>query len=248
MDNTTLYIADYSNNRVVVIQPGSTTATFILGSGAGAISSQFNQPSDVFVTSTSVYVLDTNNYRVQRWSRNGVNGTTVAGITGSAGTAASNNTFGVSYGIYVDKYGFLYVSDQATHRVLRFPPGSTSGTSATVVAGTGVAGAGPSQLNAPYKAFVDDDLTMYIADTSQPSNPEMVVWGLFRRDCGWHRNCGKCAESAVKSCVGDCGCERIHVHQRLQQSSDPAVVSRCMCRRMHRSLRWWCRNNGDNVE
>ena len=72
----------------------------------------------------------------------------------------------MSYGIYVDKYGFLYVTDTANDRVLRFPPGSTSGTSATVVAGTGVAGAGPSQLNNPYKAFVDDDLTMYIADTS----------------------------------------------------------------------------------
>ena len=166
VDNTTLFIVDCYNHRVVVIQPGSSNATFILGSGAGPISSQFNQPSDIFVTSTSVYVLDTMNYRVQRWSRNGVNGTTVAGITSSVGTAASNNTFGVSYGIYVDKYGFLYVTDTANDRVLRFPPGSTSGTSATVVAGTGVAGAGPSQLNNPYKAFVDDDLTMYIADTS----------------------------------------------------------------------------------
>ena len=165
VDNTTLYIADHSNNRVVVIQPGSTNATLILGSGAGAISTQFNRPSDIFVTSTSVYVLDTMNYRVQRWPRNGVNGTTVAGITGSVGTAASNNTFGVSYGIYVDKYGFLYVSDQANHRILRFPPGSTSGTSFVVVAGTGVAGIGPSQLNNPYKAFADDDLTIYIADT-----------------------------------------------------------------------------------
>ena len=165
VDNTTLYIVDCYNHRVVVIQPGSTNATFILGSGAGPISSQFNQPSDIFVTSTSVYVLDTMNYRVQRWSRNGVNGTTVAGITGSAGTAAGNNTFGASYGIYLGKYGYLYVSDQATHRVLRFPLGSTSGTSAVVVAGTGVAGSGPSQLNSPYKAFVDDGLTMYIADT-----------------------------------------------------------------------------------
>ena len=166
VDNTTLYIADYSNNRVVVIQPGSTTATLILGSSAGATPSQFNLPTDIFVTSTSIYVLDGTNYRVQRWPRNGSNGTTVAGITGSVGTAASNNTFGVSYGIYLDKYGYLYVTDTPNHRILRFPPGSTSGTSAIVVAGTGTAGAGPSQLNAPYKAFVHDDLTMYIADTA----------------------------------------------------------------------------------
>ena len=248
VDNTTLYIADHSNNRVVVIQPGSTTATFILGSGAGAVSSQFNQPSDIFVTSTSVYVLDTMNYRVQRWPRNGVNGTTVAGITGSVGTAASNNTFGVSYGIYVDKYGYLHVSDQANHRILRFPPGSTSGTSFVVVAGTGVAGIGPSQLNSPYKAFVDDDLTIYIADTG---NHRIQRWsygacsGVTVAGTG---NAGTALNQLSQSCVGDRGREWIHVHQRFWQSSDSSLVCRLVLRRMHRSLRWWCRNNDDNVE
>ena len=66
--------------------------------------------------------------------------------------------------LFRSKLGFLYVTDTVNDRILRFPPGSTAGTGATMVAGTGVAGAGPSQLNNPYKAFVDDDLTMYIAD------------------------------------------------------------------------------------
>ena len=165
VDNTTLYIADSVNDRVVAIRPGSTNATLILGSGSGAAGNQFNQPTDVFLTSSSIYVLDASNYRVQRWPRNGSNGTTVAG-TGTVGTSAANHKFGVSYGIYVDKYGYLYVSDTANHRVLSFPSGSTNGTSGAMVAGTGVAGSGPSQLNGPYKVFVDDDLTMYIADTN----------------------------------------------------------------------------------
>ena len=165
VDNNTLYIADTGNRRVVVVQPGSANATAIFGSGPGSGADQFNQPTDVFVTNTSIYVLDRANYRVQKWARNGVNGTTVAGITGSAGTSASTITFGNSYGIYVDRYGYLYVSDTANDRVLRFSPGSTSGDSAVVVAGTGTGGTGPSQLKGPYGIFVDDDQNIYIADT-----------------------------------------------------------------------------------
>ena len=165
VDNNTLYIADRLNHRVVVIQPGSNTAVAILGTGSAAAGAhQFNQPTDVFVTNTSVYVLDQYNYRVQMWPRNGSNGTTVAGITGSA--SASLTTFGLSYGIFLDNYGYLYVSDSPNHRILRFPPGSLSGTSAVVVAGIGTAGAGASQLNGPYRIFVGDDQSLYIADTS----------------------------------------------------------------------------------
>ena len=172
--NNTLYIADKTNHRVVVIQPNSTNATAVLGTGSAAAGAhQFNQPTDVFVTSTSIYVLDTGNYRVQMWPRNGSNSSTVAGITGSAGTSASLTTFGLSYGIFLDNYAYLYVSDTANDRILRFPPNSTSGTSAVVVAGTGTGGAGASQLNGPYRIFVDDDQNIYIADTL---NHRIQMW------------------------------------------------------------------------
>ena len=165
VDNNTLYIADTANNRVVVIRSGSTNATAIIGS-LGNASSQLNAPTDVFVTSTFVYILDTLNYRVQRWSRNGSNGTTVAGITGKPGNSSSTTTFGASYGIYIDKYGYLYVSDQSNHRVLRYAPDSSSGDSSVMVAGTGTPGSAPWQLNSPSKVFVDDHRAMYIADTN----------------------------------------------------------------------------------
>ena len=172
MDSSTLYIADTSNHRIVVIQPSSTNAAAILGSGAGAASDKFNQPTDVFVTSSFIYVLDSTNFRVQKWPRNGVNGTTVAG-TGTAGTSSTNNAFDLSHGIYVDKYGYLYVSDKKNHRVLRFPPDSTSGTNGTVVAGIGISGSGPSHLNLPYRIVVDDNRNIYIADKN---NHRIQMW------------------------------------------------------------------------
>ena len=166
VDNETLYIADTYNNRIVLIRSNSTTAVSIIGS-LGNASHQFNQPTDVFVTNTSIYILDASNYRVQKWSRNGSNGTTVAGITGVSGSTASNNTFAYSYGIQVDIFAFLYVSDRENHRVLRFPPGSTSGTSGVVVAGssTGTAGSGPSDLSYPFSIFIDEVRSIYVADT-----------------------------------------------------------------------------------
>ena len=165
VDNDLLYIADRYNHRVVIIASNSTTAVATLGSfGTGP--NQFNEPADVFVTNTSIFVLDSLNYRVQKWPRNGFNGTTVAGILGSVGSTSSNSTFGLSYGISVDMFGYLYVVDQPNHRVLRFPPNSTSGTNGVVVAGTGTPGNGLSQLNQPCKVFVDSNLTMYITDTN----------------------------------------------------------------------------------
>ena len=163
VDNGTLYIVDRYNHRVVLINTNSTAAAVTMGS-FGTASDQFNEPADVFVTNTSIYVLDQLNYRVQKWPRNGSNGTTVAGILGSVGNTSSNSTFGLSHGIYVDIFDFLYVVDQPNHRVLRFPPNSSSGTNGVVVAGTGTAGAGPSQLNQPCQVSVTSNLTMFITD------------------------------------------------------------------------------------
>ena len=161
---STIYIADTGNNRFVVIRPGSINATSTGGS-LGSTFNRLNSPTDIFVAGAFIYILDALNYRVQRWARNGTNTTTVAGINGSLGNSTSTSTFGYSCSIYLDKYGNLYVSDQSNHRVLRYPAGSTSGTSGVRVAGTGTAGSAPSQLNTPNKVFVDGNRAVYIADT-----------------------------------------------------------------------------------
>ena len=161
-DNNILYVADQENDRVVVIQPGSNDAIAIIGS-SGNGSNQLSSPRDVFVTSTSIYIFDKRNYRIQMWPKNGSSGTTVAGTTGVPGNSTS--LIGpLGEGIFVDRNGYLYVSDTENNRVLRFSPYSTSGTSGVIVAGTGISGSSSSQLNNPVKMFVDDDLSIFIAD------------------------------------------------------------------------------------
>ena len=173
-DDNTLYVADYSNHRIVVTRPNSTTVVRIIGNGSGSTSTQLKEPTDVFVTSTAIFILDASNYRVQRYPRNGAQVTTVAGSTAVSGGSASLTTFGISYSLFVDILDFLYVSDYYNHRVLRFPPNSSYETSAVIVAGTGVSGSGPAMLNYAWGIFVDDDLILYVADTS---NHRIQQWG-----------------------------------------------------------------------
>lgn len=165
VDNNTLYIADQNNHRVVVIWPNSTTAVTIIGSGYGSGPTQLNYPTDVFVINDAIYILDSINYRIQKYSKNGTNPVTVVGVTGVAGGALSMSQIGLSFQLFVDSSGNIYVLDYGNHRVMLFPPNSTSGTNGTMIAGTGVVGSGPNTLYSPKGMFVDITATIYIADT-----------------------------------------------------------------------------------
>ena len=155
VDGNILYIADSSNHRIVIVTPDSTNATATFGSfGTGV--TRFKNPTDIFVTRTSIYILDATNYRVQLWPRGGSSGTTVAGATGNLGGPSSLTNLGYSFGIFVDRNRQLYVVDTANHRVLRFPPDSIGGDASIRVAGNVTSGSGSSQLSSPSKVFVDD--------------------------------------------------------------------------------------------
>jgi CO/xanthine dehydrogenase Mo-binding subunit len=77
--------------------PWSSNATTIAGSPiglSGDTSTYLNSPLNVFVyNSSTIYVLDSNNYRVQLFHSNSMVGTTV--VNGSSGSAL--NQFSSSY-------------------------------------------------------------------------------------------------------------------------------------------------------
>ncbi len=88
------------NNRIVVVNLNSTTNISIIGSGPGNDTNQFNELHDIFVTNTSLYVLDYLNYRVQKTSLNGSNPSTVLGFSGLASP----------FYFYVDNNDNIYLS------------------------------------------------------------------------------------------------------------------------------------------
>jgi sugar lactone lactonase YvrE len=81
--SNTLYVADGDNNRVQKLLWGNTSATTIAGNQNGIVGSNASllaYPNDIAVDSNgNVYVVDTNNNRIQLWYVNASSGITVAG-------------------------------------------------------------------------------------------------------------------------------------------------------------------------
>lgn len=83
--------------------------------------------SDIYIgENDALYVVDTSNYRIQKYTANSLNAVTVAGTTGVWGTNASllrNPTC-----IYVDTNKNMYIGDLNSPRILVWPEGASSST------------------------------------------------------------------------------------------------------------------------
>ena len=102
ISGTTLYVADSGNNRIRTVAIGATAADTIVGTLAGSgtegttdavgAAAQFNTPTGVAVSGTTLYVVDQTNNRIRSVDISG--GTT----NGTVGTLAGS-TFGVADGV-----------------------------------------------------------------------------------------------------------------------------------------------------
>jgi hypothetical protein len=121
--NSYLYIADSNNHRIQRYYLGVTThvTTVAGGNGPGSGNNQLNTPNDVCVSKKTgdIYIADTLNNRVQRWSPGATSGVTIAGIIGINGTASTLLNSPV-FVILSPNETFLYVSDGGNNRVQRF--------------------------------------------------------------------------------------------------------------------------------
>jgi hypothetical protein len=129
--------------------------------------------SDTGTYYSSSYYSTSNNYRIQRWSLTPgtVAGTTVAG-SAVGGATGSYNYIQASYGLYVDSYGTLFVSDYSYHRVTKWIQNSVYG---VLIAGTGngVSGSNLTQLSGPRGVWVDGNENLFVVDSG---NHRVVKW------------------------------------------------------------------------
>ncbi|CAF1182643.1 unnamed protein product [Rotaria sordida] len=160
-DDQTIYIADFSNHRIVAWKYGETTGRIVAGgNGPGNRLDQLNGPYDVMIDKErdSIIICDYNNRRVVRWPRqNGSNGETIVSNVGCLG-------------LTMDHDGFLYVSDRDKHAVRRYRIGENQG---TVVAGANGQVNRLDQLSQPRYVSVDRDHSVYVFDDS---NHRVMKW------------------------------------------------------------------------
>ncbi|CAF1638211.1 unnamed protein product, partial [Rotaria sp. Silwood1] len=158
--NNTLFIVDeYPNEVVRRLLSNAVSVTNVAGQyqSGGSSSTQFNYPQDVYVDARgNMYVSDFYNCRIQKFTNGSSNGTTIAGITGSAGSAFSQFnglryfTFNITNGVLMagnngagnsnttlnNPWGIhylpsvsndLFITNYNGHSVMRWTPGASSG-------------------------------------------------------------------------------------------------------------------------
>jgi uncharacterized protein (TIGR03437 family) len=175
-----IWIADYLGNQVLcVLSDGSVHAVAgngergYSGDGGPAWLARLNRPRGVAVDEAgNVYIADSGNHRLRRVSPEGeivtVGGSGVRGYSGDYGLA-TEALFDTPAGLAVDERGSLYVADRGNHRIRKI----RSDGFVFPVAGNGLPGFGgdggealQASLNEPADVAVDEDGSVWIADTS----------------------------------------------------------------------------------
>ncbi|CAF0772303.1 unnamed protein product [Adineta steineri] len=137
--NDTLYSVDENSNFVIwKLLKNAVNVTIAAGlyKSQGSNSSQLNYPNDIYVDRYgNLYVTDAYNHRIQKFSNGSTtHGQTIAGVTGSAGSAL--NQFNVPrYFTFDATETYMYVADYNCHRIMRHSTNSTDGTNGVLIAG-----------------------------------------------------------------------------------------------------------------
>ncbi|CAF0860523.1 unnamed protein product [Adineta steineri] len=146
--NNTVYVADRLNSRIQVWLNGNTTLTRTISGG-------LSLPYSLFVTDNGdIYVDNANtNQRIDKWGSN------------SNSSVPAMYVCAQCYGVFVDINNMLYCSMYASHKIISQSL-NNSVNIWNLVAGTGTAAKTPPTLYNPRGIFVDNNLNLYVADST----------------------------------------------------------------------------------
>ena len=114
-----------------------------------------------------LYVSDTENHEVRRYTIGDKNGIIVAGGNGQGNQL---NQLNYPRYLFVDKEQAVYMSDTRNHRVMKWNKDANQG---IIVAGGQGQGSALTQLSYPQGLFVDTSTTIHVADSS---NHRVIRW------------------------------------------------------------------------
>ena len=158
-DDGAMYVSDDLGSRILKYTPGEPEGKVIIqaapapGEFRGVT---FNAPYGIFVDKAkNVYVTDGTERGVIKFAPS-------PDIIFTPGQKVSpSNMSGTFQDVFMDASGYMYASDVANHRVIKFTPGAADG---VVVAGGNGAGNLLNQLNTPKGIYVDLAGNVFVAD------------------------------------------------------------------------------------
>jgi uncharacterized protein (TIGR03663 family) len=156
----TLYIADTENHRIQHIKTDGTVlqvwGTFADASKGAAPGSTFYEPWGIAVAPDgSIFVADTWNHRIQKFSATGEFIT----MWGSFGQAETPTAFWGPRGLAFDSKGHLFVTDTGNKRVVIFD------TNGNYISQFGSIGMSAGQFDEPVGIAISKGDVVYVADT-----------------------------------------------------------------------------------
>lgn len=128
------------------------------GNAANQLMASYSMAKDA---AGNLYVLDLSGVRVIKFPPNSTSLTNGVVAAGGNGYGTALNQFDSPSALFVDGAGNLYVTDKT--RILKFPPGSTSATNGTIVAG-GSEGTALNQFKYAFDVWVDAAGYIYVYD------------------------------------------------------------------------------------
>lgn len=155
-----IYASDVVNHRIMRYSSGSGVNGVVIagGNGQGSTQNQLFWPWGIHVdiTLSFVYIADTYNNRIQRWTIGGSVGVTMCGGFGlGSGLHQLNSPTSVT----VDSFGYMYISDSGNHRIMQWGAGAFRGNLLVGSHGTLM-----SQFNMPYSVKLDSNNNVYVVD------------------------------------------------------------------------------------
>ena len=107
--NNSVYVIDPSNAHIIKVI-SNQTGEIILSTqnGSGSTATQFSGPISYFIDQNYTwYIADTNNHRIQMLPAQATNGTTVAGVSGTAGNSSAH--LSKPHAVLVDDNGYEWL-------------------------------------------------------------------------------------------------------------------------------------------
>ena len=124
--NLWLYVADQNNHRIQrysINESWPCNGTTVAGgNGLGTASNQLNGPSYIKLSKKTgaMYIVDSNNHRIQRWEQRATEGVTIAGDpNGNVGSSATMLYYPTGLVINANET-LMYVTDTANNRIQQF--------------------------------------------------------------------------------------------------------------------------------